>query len=66
MDGFVCRIWAKNGIDKVVMVNKGIFMIRFHIEEQRDKILMEGFHFFDRKPLIMKNGIRTWTFRRRN
>lgn len=54
MEGLLRRIWAKKGIEKIVVVNKGIFLVRFHSIEQRDVIQNEVFQFFDKKPLIMK------------
>lgn len=48
MDGFFTRIWEKKGIEKVVAVNKGVFIVRFFNIEQCDAILNEG---------LWKNGI---------
>lgn len=56
MDGLFRRIWRNFGIDKVVMVRKGLFMIRFHAMDMRDKVL-GGSYFFDQTPVIMKE----WT-----
>ena len=39
MEGYVRRIWRNNGIDKVAMLKKGVFIVRFATMEQRDKIL---------------------------
>ncbi|KAL2923136.1 adenylate kinase [Bienertia sinuspersici] len=54
MDGFVRRIWSKHGVDKVIGLQKGMFLIRFNTMEQRDMILGLEQPFFDSKPLIMK------------
>lgn len=54
MDGFLRRIWKSFGIDKIVVVNKGLFLVRCHNLVDRDKILNDGFKFFDNKPLIVK------------
>lgn len=54
MDGFLRRIWKSFGIDKIVVVNKGLFLVRCHNVVDRDKILNDGFNFFDNKPLIVK------------
>lgn len=53
MEGFVRRIWKNHKLDKVVMVKKGMFLVRFHTMDMRDKVLT-GHFFFDGKPLIMK------------
>lgn len=53
MEGFIRRIWRNYSIDKVVMVKKGMFIIRFHAMGVRDKVL-GGSYFFDHKPVIMK------------
>ena len=54
MDGYLRRIWAKKGIEKVVAVNKGVFIVRFHTMDQRDVVLTYGFQFFDKNPFIVK------------
>ena len=54
IDGFLRRIWTKKGVDKIVVVHKGIFIVIFHNLEQRDAISNDDFLFFDRKPLIVK------------
>ncbi|XP_010694020.1 uncharacterized protein LOC104906887 [Beta vulgaris subsp. vulgaris] len=54
MEGFLRRVWAKKGIEKIVAVNKGVFLVRFHNVDQRDEVLNYGFQFFDKKPLIVK------------
>lgn len=53
MDGFVRRIWRKFNVDKVIMVKKGIYLVRFLTMDMRDKVLL-GHHFFDSKPVIVK------------
>lgn len=30
MDGFIRRVWGKLGIDKIVLVAKGIYIVRFN------------------------------------
>lgn len=39
MEGYVRRIWRSNGIDKVALFKKGVYIVRFATMEQRDKIL---------------------------
>lgn len=52
IDGFLRRIWGKRGIDKIVSIGNGIFMVRFGSMEVRDTILSEEYQFFDGKPLV--------------
>uniref|UniRef100_A0A803QP78 CCHC-type domain-containing protein n=1 Tax=Cannabis sativa TaxID=3483 RepID=A0A803QP78_CANSA len=53
LDGFVRKIW-KDAVVKVGLLAKGIFIIRFQNLEMRDRILEQGYVFFDRKPMVMK------------
>ncbi|XP_056695788.1 uncharacterized protein [Spinacia oleracea] len=53
MEGFIRRIWKHLNVDKVVMVKRGVFIVRFLTMDSRDKVL-DGHYFFDNKPLIMK------------
>uniref|UniRef100_A0A803QI18 DUF4283 domain-containing protein n=1 Tax=Cannabis sativa TaxID=3483 RepID=A0A803QI18_CANSA len=52
-EGFVRRLW-KEEVVKVGLLAKGIFIIRFQSMEQRDKVMQQGYVFFDRKPMVMK------------
>ncbi|KAL2938353.1 hypothetical protein RDABS01_021802 [Bienertia sinuspersici] len=54
MSGFCNRIWGKKGLDKVSMVGRGLFLVRFNTFEQCHKALTGDPQFFDYKPLIMK------------
>ena len=53
---------GKNGLNRVAMLEKGIFIARFNSEEECEKIIQGEPVFFDYKPLITKNGIRKWKF----
>ncbi|XP_056691612.1 uncharacterized protein [Spinacia oleracea] len=53
MEGFIRRIWKQLNVDKVVMVRKGVFLVRFLTMDSKDKVL-RGHYFFDSKPLILK------------
>jgi hypothetical protein len=54
LDGYVRRIWKDLGINKVVMVAKGVFLLRFMEQNAREKACeMNGF-MFDKKPFIVK------------
>ncbi|XP_056690397.1 uncharacterized protein [Spinacia oleracea] len=54
MEGYVRRIWGKFGVDKVSLVGKGIYLVRFATMENCEKVLQSGFQLFDSKPLIVK------------
>lgn len=54
MEGYVHRIWGKLGVDKVAMVGKGLFLIRFTTMENCQKVINGGTQFFDSKPVIIK------------
>lgn len=40
-------------VDKVTLVKKGIFLVRFHAMDSRYHVL-NGHYFFDNKPLVVK------------
>ncbi|XP_062103231.1 uncharacterized protein LOC133814259 [Humulus lupulus] len=54
IEGFLRRIWKQQNLDRVSLLTHGIFLVRFHSVEDRDRILKGGYQFFDKKPLIMK------------
>lgn len=41
-------------IDKVAQVNIGVFLVRFHNIENRDKAVEKGVQMFDRKLIVIK------------
>ncbi|XP_010693119.2 uncharacterized protein LOC104906101 [Beta vulgaris subsp. vulgaris] len=53
MEGFIRRVWRNMGVDKVIMVKKGMFMVRFKTMEKRDHALKDHI-FFDSKLVIIK------------
>lgn len=53
MEGYFLRIWKQFGVDKAASVNDGVFIVRFTFVENRDKVLKGGFHFFDKKNLML-------------
>uniref|UniRef100_A0A803P9J0 Reverse transcriptase domain-containing protein n=1 Tax=Cannabis sativa TaxID=3483 RepID=A0A803P9J0_CANSA len=53
LEGFMRRLW-KEEVVKVGLLAKGIFIIRFQNMEQRDKVMQQGYVFFERKPMVMK------------
>lgn len=54
MDGYIRRIWMNKGIDKVAMLKKGVFIVRFRSIEKCEEVLAGHYNFFDSKPLIVK------------
>ncbi|XP_062119155.1 uncharacterized protein LOC133832892 [Humulus lupulus] len=53
LDGFVRRIWKEN-VDKVGVLSRGVFIIRFCNLEFRDRVLNGGYLFLGKKPMVMK------------
>ncbi|KAL2901175.1 Translation initiation factor 2 subunit gamma, partial [Bienertia sinuspersici] len=62
MEGFIRRIWSKHGVDKVIGLQRGMFLIRLKTMEQRDKILKYERPFFDSKPVVMKAWVEDMDF----
>ncbi|KAK4371170.1 hypothetical protein RND71_010645 [Anisodus tanguticus] len=54
MEGFFNRIWKRKGVDKISQINRGVFLVRFHQEEDRDEVVEEGVQIFDKKPIVVK------------
>lgn len=52
--GFVCRIWKDLSIDRIGMVNRGVFVVRFLQKEQQVKACNMNGILFDRKPFVVK------------
>ncbi|KAL2900187.1 Peroxisomal biogenesis factor 6 [Bienertia sinuspersici] len=53
-NGFCNRIWGKHGSDKVIMVGRGLFLVRFNSVEHYDRVIAGDPQFFDYKPAIIK------------
>lgn len=54
MKGYFRRIWGRLGIDKIALIGKGVFIVRFATMEASLKAVNEGFNFFDQKPLVVR------------
>lgn len=54
MEVYFRRIWGTLGIDKIVQINRRVFIIRFHKVKSRNKVVEEGIRIFDRKPVVVK------------
>ncbi|KAJ8419449.1 hypothetical protein Cgig2_023655 [Carnegiea gigantea] len=52
--GFVQQIWADFEIDKILMVRKGLFLVRFVQLQGKLTVEKRGLYYFDRKPFIVK------------
>lgn len=53
-NGFIKRVWGQYGIDKILMQQNGMFVIRFTTEVGRDTVLNNGILHFDKKPIILE------------
>ena len=54
MEGFVQSIWKDLGIDKIIRVAKGLFLMRFLVHKAREKTFDINGFMFDKKPFILK------------
>ena len=55
IQGFIKRIWAKFEIDKIVMVRKGVLLVRFGNIQDQIEVVRKGIYFFDSKPFIVRS-----------
>jgi len=54
IEGFVRRIWQAFGIDKICLVRKCVFLIRFQNINDHFTVVQRGVYFFDNKPFLVK------------
>ncbi|KAJ8419826.1 hypothetical protein Cgig2_029726 [Carnegiea gigantea] len=54
LEGFVRRIWQACEINKVCLVRKGVFLVRFQNLNDQFTVVQRGVYFFDNKPFIVK------------
>lgn len=54
IEGFVKRIWKDLDIDKIGMVNRGVFIVRFALIEHQELACNMNGILFDKKPFIVK------------
>lgn len=52
---YIRRLWAELSVDKIILVRKGVFLVRFDCMEDKDKALARGIYFFNRKPFIVQS-----------
>ncbi|KAH0743129.1 hypothetical protein KY290_031122 [Solanum tuberosum] len=60
INGYIQRIWANYGLNKVVMLKNGVIIVRFDSVEGKEEVLKGGIYHFDNKPFIVK----TWSMDR--
>ncbi|KAJ8421816.1 hypothetical protein Cgig2_023809 [Carnegiea gigantea] len=53
VDGFIRRIWKQYVINKVIMVRKGFFLVRFTDIQHKLTVVQRGIYFFNNKPFEM-------------
>lgn len=53
-EGFVRRIWSSFGVDKVLRLPNGHFIVKFSEVNDRDGIVDHGIWFFEWKPLVVR------------
>jgi len=54
IEGFIKRIWQTFDIDKICLVRKGIFLVRFKKISDQSIVVQRGVYFFDNKPFLIK------------
>ena len=52
--GFINRIWKEFSIDKILLVKKGLFLVRFKEIQDAMTVAHKGFYHFDNRPFIVK------------
>lgn len=54
LNGFIPRLWAKHGINKVSMLNNKILLLRTEREIGKNEVLQKCIYYFDNKSFIVK------------
>jgi len=54
IEGFIKRIWQAFKIDKICLVRKGVFPVRFKKIGDQSIVVQRGVYFFDNKPFLVK------------
>lgn len=54
MNDYFRRIWSGHGIDKVIQMEKSLYVIRFQTKEDKDLGLVKECLQFDNKPTLMQ------------
>ena len=53
VEGFIKRIWKAFEIDKIYLVKKGVFLVRFKHLSDQSIVVQKGVYFFDNKPFLV-------------
>jgi len=51
------KFWTGFAIDKVLLIKKGLYLVRFMDKQDAIKVAQKGVYHFGQKPFIMK----AWT-----
>ena len=54
IEGFIKRIWQAFEIDKICLVRRGVFLVRFTNLIDHSTVVQRGVYFFDNKPFLVK------------
>ena len=54
IDGFFKRVWGKFEFERVVMVEKGLFLTHFTSKADRQRALESATIFFDKHPVVVR------------
>lgn len=57
VNGFIRRVWRKFAVHKIIMLENGVFMVKFHTIKDNERELEAGPILYDSKPVIVKR----WT-----
>lgn len=53
MNGYLRRIWKEYSIDKLLQIQRGVFLVRFGEGTSRDTVIQRGVPTFDEKPVVI-------------
>ncbi|CAI9106339.1 OLC1v1005469C1 [Oldenlandia corymbosa var. corymbosa] len=54
MEDYLKKIWGRRGVDKVIHLPSGLFVVRFNTLHAREEVLSVNMYQFGLKPLIVK------------
>ena len=54
VEGFFRRIWKTLAIDKICLVKRGVFLVRFTNLGDQLSVVQKGVYYFDKKPVIVR------------
>ena len=52
--GFVNRVWGAYGVDRITILDNGLFLVRFKTQDQQQIFLNNGHLIFDNKPVVVR------------